>query len=515
MSEFRTVRLPALSACRQKNLSISLLASSCLLCQLICEESLAQTIDKSVARTAPGSAPGNTESWAKSDHPSLEAGLREVFRAFQITSNAWDVKPKFEPPQLLEWQTLVEQKDPQAICLLGIKQVLDAEAAGDKEKRQAGLDQVLMAANAGDPTAQFFCSRAYLSGFGLEQNSAEAMKWARRSAEQNYPHANYAVGSIELSKESELLSRGKKDDVSALHRTALEYFQKSAETGSALGMLSAGILSNALGDKQQALMYFSKSADLGNGQASYRLGNELLSGANLPRDEAKAFVLLLRSAETGNENAMFAISRLYLMGVGTDPDEAEFHFWLERAASLGQPASMRVLGHLKRGKDDIASRNWFLKAAMAGDPEAMGWAGGALIYGFGGPKDVDQGLAWLRRGLEQKDRYAAFLLGVCYDEAMGVQKNLEEAFKHFLMAAELGMPQAMTNVGTCYIDGKGIKRDEQKAVEWYRRAIEAKELLAIDNLIETLREQPRLAKGPNEIQELIQLRSRISKESVK
>jgi hypothetical protein len=49
-------------------------------------------------------------------------------------------------------------------------------------------------AEAGDPIAQFDLARAYIAGEGIAKDSAQGLRWLRKSADQNYFGAEYALG---------------------------------------------------------------------------------------------------------------------------------------------------------------------------------------------------------------------------------------------------------------------------------------------------------------------------------
>lgn len=63
--------------------------------------------------------------------------------------------------------------------------------------------------------------------------------------------------------------------------------------------------------------------------------------------------------------------------------------------------------------------------------------------------------------------YAKYLLGVCYSEGLGVEKNHREAVYWHRQSAELGYEAAQAYLGHCYYTGQGVVRDPQQAAKWY------------------------------------------------
>lgn len=52
-------------------------------------------------------------------------------------------------------------------------------------------------------------------------------------------------------------------------------------------------------------------------------------------------------------------------------------------------------------------------------------------------------------------------------------KSQKRFFELVSKAAELGLPEAMMELGTCYQEGRGVKRDSKLAFRWMERAAEA------------------------------------------
>ena len=81
-------------------------------------------------------------------------------------------------------------------------------------------------------------------------------------------------------------------------------------------------------------------------------------------------------------------------------------------------------------------------------------------------KDISE----LKRAAELGDAEAQYNLGVCYDFAKGVEKNLQEAVKWYRKAAEQGNDSAQLNLGYSYDFGEGVIQNKIKAYAWYALA---------------------------------------------
>ena len=73
---------------------------------------------------------------------------------------------------------------------------------------------------------------------------------------------------------------------------------------------------------------------------------------------------------------------------------------------------------------------------------------------------------------ENGDRMAQFILGLCYAMGIGVAKDLSEAVKWYLKAAEQEYALAQKRLLLCYHYGLGVGADFDKAISWCRKVAE-------------------------------------------
>ena len=78
--------------------------------------------------------------------------------------------------------------------------------------------------------------------------------------------------------------------------------------------------------------------------------------------------------------------------------------------------------------------------------------------------------------------FAEFNVGLMYEQGLGVEKDVHEAFYWYEKSAEQGNSAAQFNLGVCYENGIGNSIDYEKANEWYRKAAVQGDGLAIGNL---------------------------------
>ena len=64
---------------------------------------------------------------------------------------------------------------------------------------------------------------------------------------------------------------------------------------------------------------------------------------------------------------------------------------------------------------------------------------------------------------------AQYYIAVCYEQGIGVEKNLTQAFAMYRKAAERGLPDAMYHIAAFYKDGVVVSQDISREREWLNR----------------------------------------------
>ena len=80
---------------------------------------------------------------------------------------------------------------------------------------------------------------------------------------------------------------------------------------------------------------------------------------------------------------------------------------------------------------------------------------------------------------------SCYLLGECYENGYGTEKNLEKAFEYYSIAAEDDEPYFLLKLFGCYKNGIGTPVDEKKALELYKKA----EKIGKDQLIQSYKKK--------------------------
>ena len=64
---------------------------------------------------------------------------------------------------------------------------------------------------------------------------------------------------------------------------------------------------------------------------------------------------------------------------------------------------------------------------------------------------------------------AQYYIAVCYEQGIGVEKNITQAFAMYRKAAERGLPDAMYHIASFYRDGIVVSQDSSREKDWLQR----------------------------------------------
>ena len=257
--------------------------------------------------------------------------------------------------------------------------------------------------------------------------------------------------------------------------------------------------------------WHSKKAE---GSASYniaRVYHDDFVSNNKQRSAENAFKYYDSSANTGYARAQANLGYCHDIGLGTEKNRAKAKHWYGEAAKQGN-----LVGQLNYAQkllaEGIASdnregilkaRDWFKKAhgQFAGLKEAAYGIGLSYVK-IPGAKEEDLGTArdWLMKAEdhpkalfalgyldEQQERYgtaielykqakdegslaAAYNLGRCWEIGRGKVKNIKEAEKEYLYAANRGHAESQFAIGLLEYNQGNKTSDYIEAVKWWQLA---------------------------------------------
>ncbi|USA42190.1 sel1 repeat family protein [Spongiibacter taiwanensis] len=185
------------------------------------------------------------------------------------------------------------------------------------------------AAKQGDANAQLMVSQAYWNGWGVSQHHDIAIRWLKKSADQNYPPALTDYGHRLLTGTG----------VTTNINEGLALLDKASAAGFAHAKVVLGAyylnltLDHQVVDASKGEQYLREAVALGDSNAMmylgvmYLLGVEPGANLNAPVQTDKALHWLTKSAEALNLNAMLTLGRFYQEPGFQQQNAERAYFW--------------------------------------------------------------------------------------------------------------------------------------------------------------------------------------------
>ena len=233
----------------------------------------------------------------------------------------------------------------------------------------------------------------------------------------------------------------------------------------------------------------------GDAAAQFNLARIFFAGDGVTRDPGRALSLLQQSAAQGYAPAQGELAGMYLDGTGVPKNAAKAFELYSRAADRGYPPALVGLSSMYRDgvgcKKDIAKGLSLLRAAAGrGDDVAAVNLGLAYQYGLGVPKDLAAATEWYSKGAAGGGLFSQYHLGMAYMEDAGGAciggardsgacqggsglnaGRMAEGAALIRGAAESGLANAQSTLGSMYYGGNGVPKDLVLAYAWYQVAL--------------------------------------------
>jgi TPR repeat protein len=184
---------------------------------------------------------------------------------------------------------------------------------------------------------------------------------------------------------------------------------------------------------------------------------------------------------------MYNLGLLYMNGQGLVKDYGKAREWFQKAADAGNALAMNNVGALYEKGQGVAqdygkAREQYQKAADADNPLAMNNLGALYVNGQGVAQDYGKAREWFQKAADAGNALAMNNLGVLYLRGLGVAQDYGKASEWFQKAADAGISAAAYTLGTLYQTGQGVAQDYGKANEWLQKAVNAGNTNAMYNL---------------------------------
>lgn len=251
------------------------------------------------------------------------------------------------------------------------------------------------------------------------------------------------------------------------------YFYKKAKRGDAYYQCGLGDYLVEQHNYWKAVQWYSKAAEQGFAIAQSKLGTCYANGQGVAQDYTAAVYWYRKAAEKGNAIAQCNLGYCYSLGQGVPQDFTEAVLWYKKAADQGNFTALSNL-----------ATNYY--------------------YGMGVPRDVTQALFYYKKANESmKDGSprAQYGIGLCYAYGPDYLQDEEAALNWFKKSANAGDALAQIWLGGYYQD----KELYSQAEAWYMKAIDQKDLSAMNALAYMYAHNKSFSKAFNMINEAISM----------
>jgi hypothetical protein len=230
------------------------------------------------------------------------------------------------------------------------------------------------AANTPTPSAdtqnaedQFLIGRAYYRGEGATQSYEQAGFWYRKAAEQGNLKAMYNLGIMFLEGQGT-----KKDEAQGYH-----WIRKAAESGDPRATYLCGVLlCEGIGvsrDKTEGVSWLHQAAKSGDPNAIARLGQDYFYGEDgVTKDPAMALPLIQSAAEKRNPWACGTLGEMLLTGDLLPKNQVAATALFQQGAVLGNPTSQFEYARILMSTDPVRAYPWIKLAVEAHEIRAIG-----------------------------------------------------------------------------------------------------------------------------------------------
>ncbi|KAJ6232423.1 sel1-repeat-containing protein ybeq [Anaeramoeba flamelloides] len=232
---------------------------------------------------------------------------------------------------------------------------------------------------------------------------------------------------------------------------------------------------------------YSKRSEITDPEVQMELGFLYFEGIYTNKDRQKAFTLFEQAAQGGSIEGKVYLGECYFLGIETEQNYEKALEFIEPAASLGNSVAVNRLGemyffghHLER--NIIKALRYFNYSAEKGNGKGRYNLNNCFKI-IEMDKIHHDALANICEKAKKGFPEYQNLYGNLLQFGNGVEKNENEAFKYFKLAAKGGDADGMKNVGLSMLRKYGnLKKDWNKIIKWYKKAIIYGHSGAINNL---------------------------------
>jgi len=293
-----------------------------------------------------------------------------------------------------------------------------------------------LAAEQDDLNAQNSLGRCYMDGTGVEKDYKEGLKWFLSAAEQGHANAQNNLGWWIHSKSQSFL-----------------WFLRAALQGLSCAQNNlAWCFQEGYGvepDQKQAISWFQSAVNQNNLYSKTHLAWCYQNAIGVPENDKQALEWYQDANEQNHIPARRILGWCYWYGVCVPkPDR-------EKALELFEGLTDPVLNLSDEEKELLMSMDISFEDVSKKNKN----------------NDDDDEDWWFGKEAEERTLSSTFYTqGLFLKHGIRSEKNNEQAFRYFMVAAKKNYELAQFEVAMCYYDGIGIEPNPEEAEKWLNLA---------------------------------------------
>jgi len=293
-----------------------------------------------------------------------------------------------------------------------------------------------LAAEQDDLNAQNSLGRCYMDGTGVEKDYKEGLKWFLSAAEQGHANAQNNLGWWIHSKSQSFL-----------------WFLRAALQGLSCAQNNlAWCFQEGYGvepDQKQAISWFQSAVNQNNLYSKTHLAWCYQNAIGVPQNDKQALEWYQDANEQNHIPARRILGWCYWYGVCVPKADRE------KALELFEGLTDPVLNLSEEEKDLLMSMDISFEDVSKKNKK---------------DDDNDEDW-WFGKEAEERTLSSTFYTqGLFLKHGIRSEKNLEQAFRYFMVAAKKNYELAQFEVAMCYYDGIGIEPNPEEAEKWLNLA---------------------------------------------
>ena len=248
-------------------------------------------------------------------------------------------------------------------------------------------------------------------------------------------------------------------------------------------------------DYKQAMVYYQQGAKLNSAKCNYAIGLMYQSGLGVIKNVdiatsyfEQAYLKLIAESKAQDPVSMYILGTYYYYGYTVKPSIFQSMDYLLAAANLGLSDALYMLGMIYESESEdekqrLLAKSYYEKAVAMHHPYALY----ALAMMAIEEENLTYAITLLEKAANQQYALAAFSIGMIYYEKFPKQKH--KGFEWFYQAAKSNHREAQYYTGLCYQQGIGVEKDIELAIYWYQQAALKNEKNALYHLAMLLMKQ--------------------------